>query len=162
VAGEFSAYAQAFGLTAEYENNMKEKYNDMTGIFNLRIFGNSIQNSYLTLSYGLRTRSLGASSINSSGHEVALRQQLAQASIQMYLQKHFGIDGFYRQYMPTEHADIGKVKGTSVEAGAYIDFDSVRVFGRWYEERNAITSQSTGLDTQATRTGVKTGIKFYF
>ncbi len=162
ISGEFSAYAQIFGLSAEYENNTKENFNDLSGIFNLRIFGNSIQSSYLAFNYGLRTRNLGTSDMNITGQEIVLRQQFAQASLQLYLQKHFGIDGYYRQFMPMAEVNLCDIKGTNVEGGAYIDFDSLRVFGRWFEERTVNTAPGSTVDSTFIRTGVKVGLKFYF
>lgn len=162
MAGEFSAHAQIFGVTTEYENNTKENFNDLAGIFNLRVFGNSIQSSYLALNYGLRTRIFGVGNLNTTGHEILLRQQFAQASLQMYLHKYFGIDGYYRYFMPSENSDLGKIKETHLEGGAFIDFGSLRVFGRWYEERQTTTAPGISTDSSFIRTGVKTGVKFYF
>lgn len=162
LSGEFSAYAQIFGVTAEYENNTKENFNDLSGIFNLRLFGNSIQNSYLALNYGIRTRNLGPSDNNTSGHDITLRQQFAQATLQLYLQKHFGIDGYYRQFMPTNTAEFGEVKGKGFEAGVFIDFNRLRIFGRWYQEDFVTVDPATSVDSTLLRSGLKMGLKFYF
>lgn len=151
--GTFSAYAQFVGLTAEYENNTQEGFNDLNGLFNLRLLGSSIQGSYLTLHYGMRTHT-------QSSPQLTLRQQFAQASLQMYVIKQFGFDGLYRQYLPTEDATLGEVKGTLTEAGAFIDFKNFRVFGTWYKE-----VQSTELNTvitDNTRTGIRSGLKIFF
>src|SRR5437868_3922253 len=59
-SGVFSAYAQLVGLTAEYENNTQEGLNDLSGLFNLRFFGHTIQGTSLTLHYGQRTRHIDA------------------------------------------------------------------------------------------------------
>lgn len=151
--GTFSAYAQFVGLTAEYENNTQEDYNDLTGIFNLRLAGSSIQGSYLALHYGMRTHT-------QASPQLALRQQFAQASLQLYVIKQFGFDGLYRSYMPTTDTTLGDVKGTLTEAGAFIDFQNFRIFGSWYKDvQNA---QLNGTTTDTTRTGIRSGLKIFF
>lgn len=151
--GTFSAYAQFVGLTAEYENNTQEGFNDLSGLFNLRLLGSSIQGSYLTLHYGMRTHT-------QSNPQVALRQQFAQASLQMYVIKQFGFDGLYRYYMPVTDDTLGEVKGNLTEAGAFIDFKNFRVFGTWYKEVQNSTLSSTITDN--TRTGIRSGLKIFF
>lgn len=157
IAGEFSAYAQNFGLTAEYENNTQEKFSDLSGIFNLRLFGNSIQDSFFNVSYGLRTRTY-----NEPTYGTRVAQQFGQASLQLYVAKFFGIDGQYRYYLPTTHDTLGDLKSDEVEGGVFIDFGALRVFGRWYQEKNK--AQASGSTTEVTteRKGLKSGIKIFF
>lgn len=151
--GVFSAYAQFVGLSAEYENNTQEGFNDLSGIFNLRLLGNSIQSSYLTLHYGLRTRT-------QSSPQLTLRQQFAQASLQIYLIKHFGVDGLYRYYLPMDEDSLGKVQANLSEAGIFIDFKNFRVFGSWYNE--AQNSNLNNTLTETTRSGLRSGLKIFF
>lgn len=151
--GAFSAYAQFVGLTAEYENNTQEGFNDLNGLFNLRLLGSSIQGSYLTVHYGMRTHT-------QTSPQLTLRQQFAQASIQMYVIKQFGFDALYRQYLPTEDTTLGKIKGNLTEAGAFIDFKNFRVFGTWYKEVRS--SELNTVITETTRTGIRSGLKIFF
>lgn len=151
--GSFSAYAQFVGLTAEYENNTQEGFNDLSGLFNLRLAGSSIQGSYLALHYGMRTHT-------QANPQLVLRQQFAQASLQLYVIKQFGFDGLYRSYMPTTDTTLGDVKETLTEAGAFIDFQNFRIFGTWYKE--AQSTQLNGTTTDNTRSGVRSGLKIFF
>lgn len=151
--GAFSAYAQFVGLTAEYANNTQEDYNDLSGLFNLRLAGSSIQGSYLTLHYGMRTRT-------QANPQLVLRQQFAQASLQLYVIKQFGFDGLYRSYNPATDATLGEVKESLSEAGAFIDFKNFRIFGSWYKE--AQSTQLNGTTTERTRTGIRSGLKIFF
>lgn len=157
LSGEFSAYAQNFGLTGEYENNVAEKYSDLNGIFNLRLFGNSIQDSFLNVGYGLRTRNEMINNV-----AVKLPQQFGQASLQLYIHRHFGIDGQYRYFLPAKQETLGDVKGDEWEGGVFIDFGSLRVFGRYFQEKSRVTAPNTTTEVQTDRKGVKSGIKFYF
>lgn len=160
-AGEFSAYAQIFGLTAEYENNSSEKYNDLAGLFNLRVFGSSVQSSAITLHYGLRTRTMNGP-LAPAGNDIRLAQQFGQVSLQLYLRKYFGIDGQYRFYLPTTEESLGDVKSDEFEAGAFIDFQGLRIYGSYFKEKNQTTAPSTGAVVNTDRTGIRSGIKIFF
>lgn len=151
--GSFAAYAQFVGLSVEYENNTREDFNDLSGLFNLRLLGSSIQGSYLALHYGLRTRSQATP-------QLTLRQQFAQASLQMYVIKHFGFDGLYRKYLPLTDETLGKVESDLTEAGAFIDFKNFRIFGSWYKEGQR--TDLNGVTNQTTRTGIRSGLKIFF
>lgn len=155
--GTFSAYAQFVGLTVEYENNTEENFNDLNGIFNLRLLGSSIQGSYLTFHYGIHSRAQAAVQATPA---VRYSQQFAQASIQLYMIKNFGFDSLYRLYSPVSDPTLGEVKGSLTEAGAFIDFKNFRIFGTWYKD-----SQSQELNaviSEKSRTGVRSGLKIFF
>lgn len=152
-AGEFTAHAQFVGLTVEHENNSREGHSDLTGMFNLRLLGNSLQNTSLTLHYGQLTRELSG---------LTLKPQFAQATLQIYISKYFGLEGKYRHYLPFDDISVGEVTGTNTEAGIFIDFKALRIFGSWYDEsfQNKIPA---GIETDfSRRTGIKSGIKIFF
>ena len=50
--GEIRLYAQAVGLTFEHINSSSLGFSNLLWLFNLRLFGNSLQNSSLVLSVG--------------------------------------------------------------------------------------------------------------
>jgi hypothetical protein len=155
-SGEFAAYAQAVGLSVEYENNLKETYNDVSGLLNFRILGNSLQSTSLTLAGGQRTRSW-----SSATPEKKVTNTFAQVSVQAYLTKYFGLDGFYRNYFPVSHETLGQITGSRAEAGIFIDYKAFRVFGSWFQDvESQQTTTATSIETK--RTGTKTGIKIFF
>ncbi len=155
ISGQAAAYASLIGLSVEYNKNEQENFNDLTGLFNLRVFGNSIQSTNLTLHVGQRTRTL-----NQAVGDVILRNNLGQVSMQLYLNKYFGLDGLYRQYQEISEPTFGDVKGQLSEAGLFIDFRSVRIFGSWYQDVQVNTL--SGAETRIERNGVKSGIKIFF
>lgn len=155
-SGELAAYAQLVGLSAEYEHNAAENLTDFAGLFNLRVFGNSIQNSSLVMSYGLRSRDQSAPTA------AKLSQQFGQAELQLYLFKYFGITGKYRYYLPTSNDDLGDVNSDLTEYGAFIDFKALRVFGAYYKETQKSKLAPAVTDTITERTGIKSGIKIFF
>lgn len=154
-SGHISAFAEIIGLSAEYENNTQEKYTDTTGIFNLRIFGNSIQSSNITLHYGLQTRVR-----QDLSPEIRLSQQFAQVSIQLYMTRYFGIDGNYRQYQPTTDPSLGEISGQKSTANIFIDFGAFRIFGGGFSEVEKINLNNTMSEKQ--KTGSQAGFKFFF
>jgi hypothetical protein len=155
--GGFSAYAQIVGLSFEYENNAEEKYHDLNGLLNLRLFGDSIQSSYLAVHFGQRTRTFSEPSMR-------IAQQFAQVSLQLYAIKVFGIESLYRIYYPAEAKSAtatSETSGNLIEAGAFIDFKNFRLFGDWYKEQIK-DKAADNTESSSSRTGVKTGIKIFF
>ena len=155
-SGEAAAYAQLVGLSGEYENNPDEDFASSAGLFNLRLLGDSIQNTSLTLSYGLRSKELSGTT------STRLSQQFGQAALQLYLTKFFGIDGKYRYYLKSDDDQLGDVNGNLTEAGVFIDFKALRIFGTWYKEEIKTKTPAAIEDTITERSGIKTGIKIFF
>ena len=151
--GTISAYAQFVGLTAEYENNTQEGLSNLSGLFNLRLIGHTIQGSYLAIHYGQRTRNVNAGNIRMS-------QQFAQATLQVYMITNFGFDGSYRYYVPTSENGTGDELGNTAEAGAFIDFKNFRIFGSWWKEVQI--NKNAGTETNTTRSGIRSGVKIFF
>jgi len=150
--GSLGAYATVVGLEAEYENNTKENLSDLSGSLNLRVLGNAVQGTHLILHYGLRTRAIEGSPL--------LRHQFAGADLNLYLMKHFGLQGLYRVYFPTHDEQLGDVEGSRSEAGLFLDFGPLRVFGQWYSDLQR--SEKSSIRTNLERTGVQSGLKFFF
>lgn len=153
---EASAYAKIFGLSVEYEKRDSENENDLSGLFNFRLWGDSIQSSALTLHYGQRTRTF------SNLSPVALtRNQFYQVSLQVYLGNYFGLNGYHRNFLPYTDATFGEMTGYQNQAGAFIEFEFIRIFGTWFEEvqRN---SNPSFADPEIKRNGIKTGLQLFF
>jgi hypothetical protein len=155
-SGYAAAYAQAVGLISEYENNTSENLNDVTGALSIRILGNSLQTTSLTLNVGQRTRQF----IDNSQNETA-RNLFGEVTLQAYLTHYFGILGSYRQYSPYHNSDVGDVSGTLVEGGLFIDFKALRVYGKWSDDLQ-IDKASDGTKTEYKRRGIKSGITIFF
>ncbi len=151
ISADFSAYAEIVGLTAEYTNNSEENYNELLGMFNLRLFGNTMQGSHWSLHYGLRTRQ--------SEHIYRLNQQFAASTLQIYLTKHFGIESQYRYFFPVTENYYGDTKGDSTSVGVFIEYGIVRIFGKWFQEKQE--SFKDDLKTNSIRTGTQVGLRFY-
>jgi hypothetical protein len=154
-SGGIGAYATIVGLEGDYENNWHETYNDLTGSFNLRILGNAVQGTHLIAKYGLRTRTG-----TSAGQGFKIANQFWGGDLNLYLTRYFGLQGLYHSYLPAEEALFGTVTGTRTEAGAFIDFNIIRVFGVWYNDVQK--NELSGTTTTLQRTGTQIGLKIFF
>lgn len=151
--GSVAAYATIVGLTAEYQNDTDENFNDLTGIFNLRVFGSTLQGTHLTLHYGLRTRT-------DNDGLYRLNQPFPAATLQIYVTKFFGFQGHYRQYQSINESHFGDTKASESTIGAFIDFDAFRIFGDYFHEKQ--NSNLNGTESTIDRTGSKVGLRIYF
>lgn len=150
--GEVSAYATFMGLSLEHTNNYAEGFNDTTGIFNLRVFGNTVQGSHFTLHYGLRTRS-------ATNGSYRLNQAFPAVTLQLYIMKYFGIQGNYRAFSTSAESFYGDTKADELTYGAFIEYGALRIFGDIYQERQ--TSTLNSVETNIKREGARVGLKFY-
>lgn len=151
--GEFSAYARNVGLTLQYQKNDEEDFNDLTGIFNVRILGMGLQNTHFTLHYGLRTR-------ENSSNGSRMNHQFAAATLQLYIFQSFGILGHYRKYFKSSEAVYGETEGSEYQAGAYLEFGRLRLLGNYFEENT--TSELNTVTTDQQRKGMQVGFLIHF
>lgn len=151
--GELSAYANLVGLTGEYQNNTQEGLRDETGMFNLRIFGHTLQGTHLTLHYGLRTR-------YDKTVAYRLNQQFAAGTLQLYLFKYFGIYGQYRHFFAASNNTLGDTKTNYQNLGAFIDFASLRIMGTYFKEQQR--SSLNNVESLLDREGSKVTVQLYF
>ncbi len=154
-SGGLGAYATIVGLEGDYENNAEEKYNDLSGSFNLRVLGNAVQGTHLILKYGLRTRDGEV-----SGQKFRVGNQFAGADLNLYLTKFFGLKGLYNHYFKTNDSNLGDISGSRSEAGIFIDFEMVRVFGQWFNDIQK--NELNNVPTEIKRTGTQIGLQFFF
>lgn len=151
--GSFAAYATLVGITAEYQNNVEENFNDVTGMFNLRLFGNTLQGTHLTIHYGLRTRT-------ENNNLYRLNQSFPALTLQLYMNKFFGVQANYRYFLPISESFYGDTQADELNAGVFIEYGAFRIFGDWYQERQG--SKLNNVDHSLQRTGTKLGAKIYF
>lgn len=153
--GQAHFYSSIVGLGVEYAKFPVENRNDLSGLFNFRLFGTSIQSTHITLHYGLRTRTYEV-----SNQIVGLRNPFAQISLQLYLNKSFGIDSFYRSYFSTTDSAVGSVNGQSSEAFLFIDFKFLRIYGGYSQDVQV--NNLNGIETKIDRSGIKSGLRIFY
>ncbi len=124
------AYVTIFGL--EYERQKVFEAEDHLR-FHVRFFGNSLQNTSLTLHFGMRQR----------GDQANFNQWYAGLDSQIYLQKYFGLTAGYRYHLksiPT--ALYGTPFGHRLEGGPFLDYGFIRIFAKFLAETE---NRSTGI-----------------
>jgi|GEM_PF-1304924 len=136
------AFASIFGLTGERQTQLSE---ESLGLFNLRIFGFNDQNTNITLQAGIRSR-------DGVAQGAATRGAVAGTSMTFYLTRFFGIAGHWRHYFQPSSGAVGAQTGNRYEGGAFIDFNFLRIYGNYLNEREA----GVGV------TGFALGTRFYF
>ena len=117
---DLHAYSYFVGLTGEYENNTFEHFALTTGIFNLRVFGETLQGSQITFRYGLRTKT-------DHNQLFRLNQTFAAALVQLNIFSGFGLHYEFRHYFPFTESYLGDTRTESTDVAAYIDFGDLRI-----------------------------------
>jgi hypothetical protein len=147
---EGAAYATLVGLEGRYIDVEGEGFQTW-GLFAFRPLGNSLQNSHLTLFYGLRKE---------VDRTEVWRTQMAGGRLQIYLNQAFGLEGQYYVYLPEDSNAQARLEGQLTEGGAFIDFLALRVFGTWSREVRRRTPTG-GLTSERTREAVFAGVKIF-
>lgn len=118
-----AGYAYLFGI------EMQRKFSGITdqwlGLVNFRLFGTYNQATNLTVQGGVRHENRGGTDFYNP---------LLGAHLTLYLTKAMGVEGLYR-YTFSRTAPNGIAGHTNRwEAGAFIDFNFVRIFGDYFKE----------------------------
>jgi hypothetical protein len=141
--GFIAGYASIFGLELRYETtNLSSR---TSGFVNFRLFGFHAQATNLTVQGGVKNESRG---------DATLWNPLLGATITLYFTRFVGIEGLYRHFFSSTSHGLS-VSGDRFEAGAFIDFQFVRVFGDFF------TEQETTADSLS-RKGATLGVKIFF
>jgi hypothetical protein len=138
------AYVSIFGL--EYEHQKVFEAEDHLR-FHVRFFGNSLQNTSLTLHFGMRQRD----------DQANFNQWYAGIDSQIYLQKVFGLTAGYRyhlQSIPT--ALYGTPFGHRIEGGPFLDYGFLRIFAKFLAETENRSNGMVGAY------GWSGGVQVYF
>lgn len=155
------AYATLAGLEGSYfdQSGSSPSENGLNSygwdaLFAFRPIGDSLQNSNLTLFYGLQYR-------NEFGGE-SVQQQLAKARMTIYLTKALGIEGQYQWAFKERTNQAADVQGSTIDASVFLDFSLLRIFGAWTRESRTRTVVATGTSSERKRDSIDFGIKIFF
>ena len=140
------AYVSIFGLEFEHDHVLNPEDHAR---FHLRVFGYNVQNTNLTLQGGVRFQAT----------TTPFRQWYVGASTSIYLHKYFGIYGLYRYYMDTVSVPgMGILGGVRGEAGPFVDFGPLRIFGYYMYEQD----QNADASWKAVSNGWSLGGQLFF
>ena len=154
-AGKLAAYAGIAGLRAAYEST-QEKDSEWAGSFNLRVFGRAMQDSNINLEYGLRGVELDRGALDKE----KFQSQYGAVTMTIYLTKHFGVEGSYRKFLPAKSGLDRTLEGERSQAGLFIDFAALRVFGEWRKDFREFTLLD--IKSGEFREGFGGGLKLFF
>lgn len=143
-----AAYATIFGLEVQREAIPDARW---FGLFHFRFFGYHAQGTNITFHLGLRSTADGSD----------YRNAIAGLSMNFYFSKFFGIRGlWYNYFKSTPSASGATLSGSRLEAGAFLDFSFLRVYGNYLSEPE--TLELSGTSTPQTRTGFILGTMIFF
>ena len=158
--GTLAAYAGVAGLRGGYEGDTESR-TTWHGSFNIRLLGRALQDTHLNLEYGLRGTTIAPPSTQPTAQPENFQNQFGAVSLNLYLTKAFGVEGAYRKILPAENDRKRTLQGESSQAGIFIDFGLLRVFGSWRKEFHQF--DGGGLPNIGEfREGFGGGLRFYF
>lgn len=129
--GGGAAYATFVGLEARYEKQVNDRF---YGLFNLRLFGYHNQGTNLTIQGGLKKETMSFQSFFNP---------LAGANLTLYVNKAFGIEAKYQKFFQNATSEQAKkLGGSRYQAGIFIDYSVLRVFGDYFSDSNDLIKTS--------------------
>lgn len=152
IEGLAHAYATFAGLEGSYVDFDGDSWG-WDGFLGFRPFGDSQQNTNVTLLYGLQFRSDRVASEE-------IQNSMARARLTLYLNKAVGLEGFYQWVFPATSNSGASIEGSRVEGGAFLDFSVLRVFGAWTREFRYRTVSS--VRSERIRESIDVGLKLFF
>ncbi|MES2962410.1 MAG: hypothetical protein V4760_00875 [Bdellovibrionota bacterium] len=152
VRARFGAYASIVGLEGSYENLPDLKSSSADGSFHVRLLGTSVRSTYLDAHYSLKYR-------NENGE--AVRLQGPGARLTILLIQTFGLSGSYDAHLDSTSETGQKWSGSQTEGEVFIDFERLRIFGRYTRRDDQVTSTAGTLEKRV-REGLGAGLKIYF
>jgi hypothetical protein len=153
--GSVHAFAGLVGVSGFYEKSGNEKLSQTTGLLQFRLLGSSLQSTSLTVGLGQRNRRFV---YQSTDHEI--KNLVGHAKVQLYLTRHFGVQGTYQYFAPTQDSSLGDTYGHLSEGGLFLDFRGLRIYSDYFED--IFRLKPAGVDSKYRRQGVKTGLQIFF
>jgi hypothetical protein len=91
-----AAYAGLAGLRAIYEGDTESR-SKWTSSLNIRLLGRALQDTHINLEYGLQ----GLTIVTNLPTSETWQNQFGAVSLNLYITKHFGLDGTYSKVLPS-------------------------------------------------------------
>ena len=150
--GSLAAFVTMVGLYGEYEQS-DEELTQWKALFMFRLLGYSDQSTNLTLHYGL---------MNQDFNEDPVQFQVGGGRLNFYLIKAFALTGLYEHIFEatSENQELTQ-QGHRWEAGAFIEYGALRIYGSYYQEKMDIVTPLM-IESTRTRQGLLYGLRFYF
>lgn len=156
--GQLGSYASIIGLQALYMHSEEDFY-QFEGSVHLRLLGRGIQNTNLTVFYGIRYKVLEEKSVNPVLEE-KFRNAFVGGNLTLYATKYFGVEGLYKHYFEDESDKQNKLSGFRYEGTFFIDFSFIRPYATYFKEEEKLKTSTQ--ETKHEREGIIGGIKIFF
>lgn len=154
---QFGAYASIIGIEGEYADS-KENYTAAEGSIHLRLLGRNAKGTNLTGFYGIRYKS--DKSLTTT--EEKFQQSFTGGSLTLNITKFFGIVGVYKKYFKDKADDGSELESNRLEGTLFIDFNFIRIYGTYFNEKENYTNIITPMTKEIERDGILGGIKIFF
>lgn len=157
VEGSLGLHFNIIGLEGQYKES-EGHHKSRTGIFHLRIMGQSTQSTFIAVQYGIHL--LTDDTYGKYDYD------FLGVYANFYFLPYFGATGGYRNYLTTINDSLGiKSDGRRVDAGAFIELGALRLYGNYYLEvlefRGTNPGISGGKDKRE-ETGITYGLQLFF
>lgn len=143
-----AAYAQFVGLEGQWveEKTLGQGWN---GALLIRVLGDSVQNTNLTLGYGIRNRKI---------QNVEYQNAYLHGSLSFYFTRYFGLDYLYRHL---QSVTVGgtELSGSESEASVFIDYSFIRPY---VSLKTVDHKWKSVTESQQKATGLYLGLKLFF
>ena len=151
---DLGLYYRIFGMQAQWINSDLESGDGYNLSTHLRILGGSVQNSNITLGYGLRKRTEVF-----ENQESDFSNPYAEAKLNLYIFDFFGVDGTYQHFFSNENNGI-KLSGHRTEFGTFIDLSFVQIYLKHFNQ--PLKFNSAGVESEQNSEGYTGGLRFFF
>ena len=155
------AYATLAGLEGRYfdirtssDDPATENGYGWEGLFALRPIGDSLQNTNITLFYGVQFH-------DEFGGET-VQNGTAKARLTFYLTKAFGLEGSYQWVFKAASNQGADISGSAIDASVFLDFSLLRIYGAWSQESRSRFVSATNVTNERKRDSVDFGLKLFF
>lgn len=144
--GQAALFISRVGLEADYRAS-DDKATLRRGMLHLRILGNYLQNTNLTLTYGLVKHD----------EDVGFVNHMLGGSLNLYLLGFLGLEGSYKYYLSAKNDSGEQMRGNEIEAGGFLEVFFLRIYGKWVQE--SLYFKNVPSRETERRPGFKAGLK---
>lgn len=152
--GGFSAFAGLAGLEGRYDSGADDQFG-WDAQFSFRLYGGAYQGTHIILFYGVRNREE-----DTELEPDIFQNQYSGVDVNLYVTQFFGLLGRYAYIFKENSERQVSLEGRHYEAGAFIDYSFMRVFGRYTAE--FLTLKGTSPSPEKLRKGLSGGLQFFF
>lgn len=155
--GNLGLHFNIIGLEGQYKES-PDRYKSRTGIFHLRILGQSTQSTFIAVQYGIHL-------LNDQAYG-KYDYEFLGVYANFYFLPYFGAQGGYRNYMTTKSDSLGiESSGRRVDTGAFIELGALRFYANYFTEVLTFEGAGSGINggkDKREEEGITYGLQLFF